>query len=370
MINLVLHDGGNGVFFTTGSKEVTLYGSIIFNNGWNGNLQGDRDPCKNHGQSLYLQGAGEVKRLRHNVIFSSYAGAKVYTVSNDLKNFSIEENVFFNAGVPACQVIGNQVHGYNNLEIKTGDSAYAIYNLTVTGNTLYHKPHIVDHNLWVGGQANNGLITDNRILGSHQGFDSTSWNGLTFTGNTIYITDAGPVLSNPLSVIIGRNSSTPPYTWHSNKYYNGSQTTAPFRFNGTDYTFSNFQAMSGLDAFGSSYSPNSPTGTHVQVIANEFEQGRGTIIVENYGLAPTVTVDLSSLGLQTGDTVNIYKAENWPNVLHSFTYNPTNSAQSTAFQLNMSDTRVTQPVGVAPGTVTSLAPRFGVYIVKKCPCPW
>jgi hypothetical protein len=112
------------------------------------------------------------------------------------------------------------------------------------------------------------------------------------------------------------------------------------------------------------------TGAHVQVIPNDFEQGRGTIIVENYGLAPSVSVDLSSLGLQSGDTVNIYKAENWPNVLHSFTYNPTSSAQSTAFQLNMNDTRVTQPVGVPAGTVTSLAPRFGVYIVKKCPCPW
>jgi hypothetical protein len=371
IINLVLHDGADGVTFSTHSKEALLYGSIIFNNGWNGNLSGDRDPCKNHGQNLYLQGDLEPKAVKHNVIFSSYAGAKIFSSSEDLKNFTVDGNVMFNAGVPACRVLGISNRGENNLQAVAGSSGFHVENLVIKNNTLYHAPNVVGRNFWLASSGNvNGQVTDNRILGSHQGFDSSSWNGFTFTGNTVHITDDGPVASNPLSVVIRKNSSSPPYIWHSNTYFNASLTIKPFRFNGSDYAFSNFKATSGLDAFGSSYFAHDPTGTHVQVIPNEFETGRGTIIVENYSLAPTVTVDLSSLGLQTGDTVKIYKAENWPNVLHSFTYNLTNSAQSTAFQLNMSDTRVTQPVGVAAGTIPSMAPRFGVYIVKKCPCPW
>jgi hypothetical protein len=271
IINLVLHDGGNGVFFTTSSKEVTLYGTMIFNNGFNGNLSGDREPCKNHGQSLYLQGALEQKVLKHNVIFSSYAGAKIYTVSNDLKNFTVDGNVFFNAGVPACQITGNNYEGYNNLEATTGDNNYHIENLIIRNNTFYHKPNIVDHNVWIGGFGHiNGVVTDNRILGSHQGFDSTGWTGFTFTGNTISITDDGALPSNPLNVLIGRGGSAPPYTWHGNTYFNSSLNSRPFRFNGTDYTFSNFQAMSGLDAFGSTYFAHGMTGAHVQVIPNDF----------------------------------------------------------------------------------------------------
>jgi hypothetical protein len=66
-INIVVHEGGaHGVGLWTPAVGAELYGTIIYNNGFDG---GDRG----YGHSLYTQNQTGVKLIADNIMFNSFS---------------------------------------------------------------------------------------------------------------------------------------------------------------------------------------------------------------------------------------------------------------------------------------------------------
>jgi len=127
--------------------------------------------------------------------------------------------------------------------------------------------------------------------------------------------------------------------------------------NATTYPYANWLLLTGLDA-GSTYTPGPPTGVWTAVRPNAYEPGRANIVVFNWDLNPTVTVDLSASGIRVGDSYQIRDVENWyngPVVSGVYTGSPV--------AIPMTGLTVVQPFGSVPYPVVHTAPQFGVFVL-------
>lgn len=94
LINCIVHDNGNGIGFWSQAIDSLIYGTIVFNNGWDAADRG-------HGHALYAQNKTGTKRIVDSVFFNSFShGLHIYG-SDDafLDRFSVEGNIAFNNGI-------------------------------------------------------------------------------------------------------------------------------------------------------------------------------------------------------------------------------------------------------------------------------
>jgi hypothetical protein len=167
--------------------------------------------------------------------------------------------------------------------------------------------------------------------------------------------------------IVGRTFDS---SYHDNAYTDSASTTNIFAYGGTASTFATYKTNAGISEANSTHTKGSdPTGFRQFIYRNEFWRG-AIVAIENWGLAASTTIDLRGLGLKTGDTVEIIRAENWPTALHTITYDESVPAQSSAVVVTTNDTTRVAPVGITAGLVPSTSPRFNAYLIRKCPCPW
>src|SRR5947208_1373949 len=76
-INLVIHDGGVAFYTYTAMPDVEIYGSILYNNGWQG-------PDRGHGHGLYLKNDVGPVVARDNVVFNQFGyGIHIYSDVGD-----------------------------------------------------------------------------------------------------------------------------------------------------------------------------------------------------------------------------------------------------------------------------------------------
>ncbi|MGZ8802844.1 MAG: hypothetical protein ACXWZL_09615, partial [Mycobacterium sp.] len=93
LINLVIHDGLDGIQTWEGATEAEVYGNVLYNNGAEGSDRG-------HGHSMYLQNGTGVKRIVDNVLSNSYSfGIHAYTEGGSINNMHFEGNIAFNHGM-------------------------------------------------------------------------------------------------------------------------------------------------------------------------------------------------------------------------------------------------------------------------------
>ena len=94
LINLVVHDNGNGVVDSAGGSNNEIYGSLIYHNGWIA-------PDRAHGDGIYFQNQTGYKRITDNILFSGFnEGINVYGSDQAFLNgFDIQGNIAFNSGV-------------------------------------------------------------------------------------------------------------------------------------------------------------------------------------------------------------------------------------------------------------------------------
>ena len=298
LINLVVHDLGDGLFSGSTAEGLEIYGSVFYNNGWIG-------PDRGHGHNLYLQNQNATKNVIDNVLFNSFdAGLHIY--GSDvayLWNFNIEGNTIFDSGDPAVGTFSTSLnilqHGGN------GNYGRSVYR----DNSIYQRDgrdFALAFNTAGGIPGQDIKFLKNIVHGQALFYEM---NGYTITDNK-FTSGTNPLSGS--SVLVGlRMIVGQPYTsntWNGNRYATpAGGTQDPFYLVGMSsavYKFPLWQSTTGYDAGGSSTYGEFP-GADVIVRPNRYESGRAFITCWNWNGASTVNVDLSSV-LKPGDQFEIH----------------------------------------------------------------
>ena len=299
LINLVVHDLGDGMFSGSSAEGLEVYGSVFYNNGWIG-------PDRGHGHNVYLQNQNATKSVIDNVMFNSFdAGLHIYgTDIAYLWNFDIEGNTIFDSGDPAAATFGTSVNvlqwgGGGNF----GRSRYQ-------RNSIYHRNggvFAVQFGI-AAGPPGQDIEFSNNIVHGQAGFNEV--NGYTVIGNKF---TSGDVALSGATVLVGlrmvAGTSYSSNTWTGNRYAappGGNQN--PFYLvvppSAATYQFPGWQSITKYDASGS-FVNGQLSGADIIVRPNRYEPGRALVTCWNWDGAATLNVDLSGV-LKSGDQFEIH----------------------------------------------------------------
>lgn len=319
-INMIIHDGADGIADQSESTETEAHGNLSYNNGWFA-------PDRGHGHNFYYQNPSTTisKLISDNIGYNSFdINFQAYGSAGPVQNLNLDGNIFFNGGVPGD-------HRVDNILMAAGGTKKGIvitntiaYNPTeIVGATGYNQMDAV----WAGGMNKDVTLRNNYWIGGTSTAYNTllvrNWESLIFQNNLVI----GKIK------VEGVQSAT----WGGNTYYN---TSVPSGDNAT--------ARTGL-----------PSGVTTLVRPNKYEKGRANIAVVNWEKRPTVSVDLSASGLKVGTQYDIRDSQNyWGAAVMSGTYdgNPIN--------LPMADESapVSQITGNYP-TPPHTSREFGAFIL-------
>jgi hypothetical protein len=302
LINLVVHDGNNnGIAAWSSSQGTEIYGSLIYNSGWQG-------PDRPHAHGIYTQNkdADPVKRIADNFIFNNFdLGIQAYGSGDFANNYTLDGNIIFNNGA----IAGELQYG-----VLTGAGGMA-NNITLLNNHLYNT-------LNGGSIAEFGyaysfyILNDNLTLTNNYftagGVNFYKWRSINATGNKFYVSIVGEQ-SDPGDAKLNRSLNT--------------------------------------------VSPRPTSGVNVIVRPNVYEPGRANIVIYNWSKQPTVSVDASSV-LSVGQSYEVRDAQNFFGApVSSGTYN------GGSISLPMTGLTVAAPVGNVPVVPEHTAPEFGTFIL-------
>ncbi len=314
-INMIIHDGADGIADQQEGAGTEQYGNLIYNNGWVA-------PDRGHGHNLYLQNAAATPKLiTNNITYNSFdIGIQAYGSAGPVSHLHLDGNVAFNGGLPAGHRVDNilflgggteqdiQVSNgvfYNPLDATAGNTGYNEFDGTGVDLTLRN-------NYWIGAIPT-GYFT----------LQLRNYQSLLFTGNMV----VGPITLGNI----------PTNTWGANSYFNS--TPPP-----------------GLDLTSTVVNHN-PTGVTRIVQPNKYEPGRANIIVLNWDKNPMVTVDISSSGLQVGTQYEVRDSQNfWGTPVLTGTYD------GNPIALPMALTQVSQIIGGFP-TPAHTSAEFNAFIL-------
>lgn len=337
-INLIVHDTAEGFGFWSAAQGGEIYGSVIYNNGWQG-PGGDRG----HGHGIYTQNQTGTKTISDNIIFQGFGeGIQCYgtTTAAYVRNFVFDGNTIFNSG--SLQTTG---FDYNFL---VAGGIGGPQNITVTNTYTYFTPS-ANHGLsaldW-GGSGSNLTANNDYWIGGLPAIEVYSWNGATFTNQTVYAGTGGYLM-------FAGSLQPSTYTWDNNTYLGANG----IELDGSGTTLPGFHSATGLDLH-STYSSANPTTNWVFVRPNKYEAGRANVTIYNWQNSPAVQVDLSKV-LTVGKPYTIQNAQNYfaaPVVSGIYDGNPVS--------IPMTGLTVAAPVGAGvPNMPTSTAPQFGAFVV-------
>jgi hypothetical protein len=301
LINLVVHDSGNGIADNAGGDNTEIYGSVIYHNGWS-------SIDRSHGDGIYAQNQSSSKDILDNIFFSGFnEGLNIWGSDQaSLNNFHIEGNIALNSGVLGSWFQHNLlIGGYGPCLAPVITSNYSYFSNQPQygpGQTL---------NLGYSGGCSNALVLDNYFVSSALFIRNSN---LYMKGNTF------------VGAVTFAGGNTP------------SEVLA---------TYSNNQQI----PLGTR-----PKGTYSFVRPNKFESGRGHIAIFNWDRLPYVNVDVSSI-LAQGAAYEVRDAQNFfgPPVL-SGTY------AGGSLAIPMTNTAVAAPIGATPDYVHTDT-EFGAFVI-------
>lgn len=338
LINLIVHDTGHGTYVEASAHNIEIYGWIIFNGGSDNSSRGD-------GHGIYIRNDGTTPKIvRDNVIFDQFGfGLHGYAEGGDrLDHMVFEGNAVFNNG---------DISAFDSPNMILGGVTSAT-NDTIRNNMFYFSPGAgssvrnvrIGYDVSVNGTA---LVEGNTVVGGSQVVDITYWNDLTMRNNTFVGT--GRILALADKGPTG-------YAWSNNRHYRDPMATA-WREVSTDYTFGGWQQATGLG--GTDVAGGTPTQAQIFVRPNQYEPGRGHVIVYNWSGQATVGVDLSGV-LRIGDP---YEIRNVQQVFGS----PLVSGIYSGGLVSIPMAAVTPaaPIGGSPNAPRATGPGFGVFLVTS-----
>ena len=270
-INLVIHDGGVAFYTYTAMPDVEIYGSILYNNGWQG-------PDRGHGHGLYLKNDVGPVMARDNVVFNQFGyGIHIYSDVGDglLNGISAIGNISFDNGSLASTGPSAEIGNLGQMNAN---------NLVITDNLTYVDPSVGGSNLILG--SGDGLTaTGNYVVGG-DGVSEGSWTNATVIGNTVI-----PPAPTQTAVFVRPNAYEPGrafvvvFNWASNG--SASADLSSVLQSGDAYEVRNVQDLFGAPAV---------TGTY---------RG-GSISIPIAAVSPPAPVGISSLAPTTGPAFNVY----------------------------------------------------------------
>jgi hypothetical protein len=251
------------------------------------------------GHSIYVQNSTGTKRLVDNMMSNSYNfGIHIYTEGGTIDNVSMEGNIALNHGVlaPSSSYKANYFVGGSKVA----------QDPQMLGNYGYYPWGSQGRNGDLGwGTACNSLDMQNNYLAGGTSLKVNCTNS-TVNGNFLYGSISSGVASSYPSNVI-------------------SQTR--------------------------------PGGLQTFIRPNKYEPGRANIAVYNWDKLPTVSVDLSTTGLKSGEGFEIRDAQNFygPAVAKG-TYN------GSSVSLPMTGLTPARPIGGST-TAPATGPEFNAFVV-------
>ncbi len=269
IINVIIHDTGEGLDLASISTNSEYYGNIIYYNGWNA-------PDRPHGHAIYVQNyEGGSKLIKYNILFDQF-GYNLHAYGSGtagFENSQVQENVWWR---------GTSLVG--------GESGFNISGTSVTGNFSW----------WAT---------------LNMGYSTTNCSGVTVSGN--YLTNLGGTAFSPGSsgcqagetitgnTFVGDVSSSMPSTYPSNTYY--ARTSPPTSDRVTilpnayepgrarvvvyNWDGSSTQAvgLTGVVSVGAAYEIRNAQNFYGPAVVSGI-YGGGTVLVPMTGLTPAAPV--------------------------------------------------------------------------------
>jgi hypothetical protein len=335
LINLIIHDAGQGAGLWSQAADTELYGCIIYNNGV-------LAPDRGHGHGVYMQNDHGVKILRDNILFNEFGSLlQAYgSAAASIRNIRMEGNVAFNGRF----IVG----GANPAE-----------DILFRSNFFYRTRPGFGYD----SKANQRLTIEDNYLPS--GVNFNWWRDVTVRNNTFYdMVQDGQ--SKTIAVTLAPGGTTADYTIDHNTYFqsyeNGNDFYVRFPRYGANYTFPKWQQELGYDkssvyhtAAGQRVGP--PNAVFVR--RNEYDQARAHVIIYNWEHRDTVDVDVSALGLRPGDSWELRNVQNYLLESVSGVY------AGGPIQVPMNKWTVAKPFGYEKPLGRSTFPEFGVFVLQK-----
>lgn len=342
LVNLIIHDTGMGVYAEQQTSGCEIYGLIIYNNGW-------ETAVRSNGHGMYLkQSASGQKFIRNNIMFNSFGlGIHVYTDAGTgaLRNLTFEDNVVFNSGTLSTFPSANVLIGGE--EVADG--------ITFQDNTTYFSPGVASTNVRVGylNVVNGAVIfSRNYVIGGVPTFETGFWTSLTAQNDTLF---------GSARVVRVREADLTGYSWSGNRYFRDT-TASAWQYNGTDYTLGSWRTATGMGGSDVGLG-TTPALARVSVQPNAYEPGRATIVVDNWGGAVSVPVNVSGV-LANGDLYEVRNVLTWfGSPAASGTYS------GGSITIPLAAVTPTAPIGGSPVAPLTPGPAFNVFVVRRLPHP-
>jgi len=326
LVNLIVHDNGEGIGFWNAATDSEVYGCIIYNNG-------TYDYNRGWGSGIYSQNSSGTKRIADNIAFNQFGNGTQIQGSDqtNVSGYQIEGNAIFNNGSPLQAL-------KLNLVIGSGQPAERI---SVTNNYLY-MPDATATNTYLGysDALNKDLVVrDNDFGGGGPTLQLGGWEQVTLTGNKFHGSYYLINLARPN--LFGWSRSV----WDYNSYhFSGGSLASILSIQYQGFGLFNWQQLTGYDRNSSFVSGLS--GFDVLIRPNQYEPGRAHIIILNYDLRNSAAINPSGV-LRVGQEYEIRDAQNYfgaPVVTGVYDGNP--------ISINLAAlTSVAAPVGLgAPGS--------------------
>lgn len=363
IINLIIHDTGQGIGAWQTGRDNEYYGNIIYNNGWDA-------PDRTHGHATYVQNQTGSKLFEDNFFLNQFSmnGRTGGTENASVENVSYVGNVFINGllawkgpNIRNFKVVNNFFH--NNV-LKVGDEVNATYF--------------------------DAEVRGNYAMAGVQLFDFV--NPLRFEGNTVWNTTTNGkllVLNHSSRKGTGRfniNNNTyyrsfmvyPYWNFKANYYGPGKMLTpvrrktgdmAYDRTTGTQTTTFAYTKKAWIEEFpydrNSTYIDTAPTGQHVRLNVNRYDSRRANLVIYNWDQASTITVDVGSF-LSPGDTYQLRNVQDYFGDVIAATYG------GGGLQVPMTGRTRVKPIGYDQVTSwyhdplkPNTFPAFGAFVLIK-----
>ncbi len=187
IINLVIHDAGEGLDPWSPAVDAECYGNLIYYNGWSA-------PDRGHGHGMYAQnlGYGGSKLIKNNILFDQF-GYNLHAYGSGTSGFinsRVEGNVWWRGtglvgGESGFDIGGTSVTG--NIawaaQLTMGYSTTKCANVAVSGNYLANLGGVVFSPGSTGCRAGE-TITTNTFVGDLNGFAQSDYPNNTYYAKT------------------------------------------------------------------------------------------------------------------------------------------------------------------------------------------
>ena len=338
LINNVVHDTAQGFSAYNIASDSVYYGNLSYYNGY-------MAPDRNHGHGYYMQNSTGTKFLVDN--FSgdnSDEGFQIYGSGNaDVVGFRLFGNVSFNNSswpFPHFQYNYIIAGGAQRKDIQTDQ------------NHSYFTPS-ENYGFNAFGQYTSGedmTITNSVFVGGAGGPEVHCQGGpIVFTGNRSYVQPGG---LDQMRLEMCPGQTIAGWTWDNNQYFGKTN----FYNDDSNVDFVSWKLSTGFDAH-STMNTSAPTGKWIYIRPNQYESKRANIVIYNWDLSTTVSVDLSGV-LAVGDPFVIQDAQN-------FFGSPVASGTYNGSLISVPMTGLTKAIPSGFAAPAHTAPLFGTFIVSS-----